>query len=452
MNQLPSPFSASEPYTVSELNRAVRQLLSDEFINIRVEGELSNLSTPSSGHIYFSLKDADAQIRCAMFRTRLSRVDFKPANGLQVIVRGQVSLYEPRGDYQLIVEEIEAAGAGALRQRFEQLKQKLAAEGLFDNARKQPIPVLPQCIAVITSPSGAAIRDILSVLKRRFPAIPVILYPTSVQGELAKTEIASAIALANQQAACDVIILSRGGGSLEDLWAFNEEIVARAIFSSRIPIIAGIGHEIDVSIADFVADLRAATPSAAAEHAVPEQQVWLQRLARVELRCQQLMLNRLKQAQQHFLWQEKRLQQQHPGQRLLQKAQTLDQWEARLHKALSHTLQHAKNSLSTQRARLEQQSPTEKIRHYYTQQQVVINRLHAVINQTLNQCKQRVALSSQTLHAVSPLATLERGYAIVTPYHSPIIISNSQQLHVGDLIQTRFAQGKIISHVKDILS
>ncbi|MEQ1636639.1 MAG: exodeoxyribonuclease VII large subunit [Methylococcales bacterium] len=444
------PFSPAEPYTVSQLNRAVRQLLGDEFVNIRVEGEISNLSAPSSGHIYFTLKDAEAQIRCAMFRARLGLLAFKPANGQQVIVRAQVSLYEPRGDYQLIVEEVAAAGEGALRQRFEQLKQKLAAEGLFDGTKKQPIPTLPRAIGVITSPSGAAIRDVLSVLKRRFPAIPVIVYPVAVQGEQAKTEIAQAIALANQRAECDVIILSRGGGSLEDLWAFNEEVVARAIFSSSIPLIAGIGHEIDFTIADFVADLRAATPSAAAEHAVPDQQAWLQRLARVETRCQQLMLGRLRQLQQQLIWAEKRLQQVHPGRRLLQKAQTLDQLEARLQNALQNTLQRAQGLLNTHTARLGKHSPSEKIRRYQAQQVFLSSRLQAAIKKTLEHFKQQLAINSQTLHAVSPLATLERGYAIVNLTHSSSIINHSQQLKVGDLIQTRFAQGKITSQVKEI--
>ncbi|NOT84844.1 MAG: exodeoxyribonuclease VII large subunit [Methylococcaceae bacterium] len=442
--------SLPEPYTVSQLNRAVRQLLGDEFVNIRVAGEISNLSTPSSGHIYFTLKDADAQIRCAMFRTRLGHLAFKPVNGLQVIVRAQVSLYEPRGDYQLIVDEIEVAGAGLLRQRFEQLKQKLAAEGLFDSAKKQAIPLLPRVIGVITSPSGAAIRDILSVLKRRFPAIPVIIYPTAVQREQAKTEIVQAIKLANQRAECDVIILSRGGGSLEDLWAFNEEMVARAIFNSRIPLIAGIGHEIDFSIADFVADLRAATPSAAAEHAVPDQQAWLQRLASVATRFQQLMHHRLKQLQQHLVWAEQRLQQQHPGRRLLQQAQTLDQLEARLQQAVQNRLQHAQSLLNTYVARLGQHSPAEKIRRYQAQQLYLSNRLQAAIEKTLQHFQQQLNRNSQTLHAVSPLATLERGYAIVSPLNSARIIHQSQQLQSGDLIQTRFAKGKIISQVKDI--
>lgn len=441
---------SSTPYTVSQLNRAVRQLLGDEFFNIQVEGEISNLSTPSSGHLYFSLKDNEAQIRCALFRQRTNGLDFKPDNGQQVVVRAQVSLYEPRGDYQLIVDAIELAGTGVLRHNFELLKQKLHAEGLFNLEKKKPIPTLPNAIGVITSPSGAAIRDILSVLKRRFPAIPVIIYPTTVQGELAKTEIVQALALANQRADCDVIILGRGGGSLEDLWAFNEEIVARAISASQIPIITGIGHEIDFSIADFVSDLRAATPSAAAEHAVPDQQDWLQHLIRLEHRCQQQLLSQLKQRQQQLHWQEKRLQQQHPGQRLLQKTQNLDQLENRLQQALQIYLKQTYITLNTLNARLGQQSPAEKIQRYRVQQAYLIKHLQKAMQSLLHHYQQRLTLQSQTLQAVSPLATLERGYAIVNPLNARCIIHNSQQLKPGDLIQTQLAQGRLISQVKDI--
>lgn len=447
MNLLSIASTSSEPYTVSQLNRAVRQLLGDAFINIHVEGEVSNLSTPSSGHIYFSLKDVDAQIRCAFFRPRMGQLDFKLANGRQVIVRAQVSLYEPRGDYQLIVEAIEIAGAGVLRRNFELLKQKLHAEGLFETAKKRLIPTLPRCLGVITSPSGAAIRDILSVLKRRFPAIPVIVYPTAVQGEQAKFEIVQALALANQRAECEVLILSRGGGSLEDLWAFNEEIVARAIFNSDIPIITGIGHEVDFSIADFVSDLRAATPSAAAEHAVPDQQVWLQRLSRLEARCQQQISNRLKQLQQQLHWQAKRLQQQHPKQRLLQQTQTVDRLEGRLQQAIQNCLNRASYRLDTRVERLKQYSPSMKIHRYQAQQHYLSNRLQVSMQQILHRHKQRLTLSRQTLHAVSPLATLDRGYAIVTQIETCRIIRDSQHLQPGDLIQAQFAQGVIISQV-----
>ena len=268
--------------TVSQLNRSTSQLLAEHFLSVLVEGEISNLSTPSSGHLYFSLKDAHAQVRCAMFKTQQRKLGFKPENGKQVLIKAQVSLYEPRGDFQLIVEHLEEAGDGALRRAFEALKLKLSEEGLFNPVHKKAIPTLPGTIGIITSPTGAAIKDILTVLKRRFPAIPVIIYPVAVQGSNAKYEITQAITLANEHEYCDVIILGRGGGSLEDLWAFNEEIVARAIFASTIPIISAVGHETDITIADYVADYRAATPSVAAEQASPDQQEWLNRFVQLE--------------------------------------------------------------------------------------------------------------------------------------------------------------------------
>ena len=310
----PSNSTQRNTITVTQLNRATSQLLAEHFYSVLVEGEISNLSMPASGHIYFSLKDANAQVRCAMFRTRQSRLMFKPENGKQVIIKAQVSLYEPRGDYQLIVDDIEEAGDGALRRAFDALKLKLSEQGLFDASHKQSLPKLPGAIGVITSPTGAAIRDILTVLKRRFAAIPVIVYPVAVQGDNAKHEIAQAIVTANQDRQCDVIILGRGGGSLEDLWAFNEELVARAIFASKIPIISAVGHETDFTIADFVADLRAATPSVAAEHACPDQQHWLAQFVSLEIRLQQQLQHKLNQKQQTLDWLNQRLQQQSPGQ------------------------------------------------------------------------------------------------------------------------------------------
>ena len=256
--------------SVTALNRRARQLLETHLPLIWVEGELSNLSCPASGHWYFTLKDEHAQVRAAMFRNRNQRIGRPPEPGQQVLVRGRISLYEQRGDYQLIVEHLELAGHGLLQKRFEEIRERLAAEGLFAAERKRPLPALPGCLGVITTPSGAAIHDILRVLRRRFPALPVYLYPAQVQGKAAPGDLVAAIELANRHDACDVLILARGGGSLEDLWSFNEERVARAIAASRIPIVCGVGHETDVTIADFAADLRAPTPSAAAELASPD--------------------------------------------------------------------------------------------------------------------------------------------------------------------------------------
>ncbi|MFA6053377.1 MAG: exodeoxyribonuclease VII large subunit [Methylobacter sp.] len=436
--------------TVTQLNRETGQLLAEHFLSVLVEGEISNLSTPSSGHIYFSLKDANAQVRCAMFRAQQRRLSFKPENGKQVIVKAQVSLYEPRGDYQLIIEQIEEAGDGALRRAFDALKLKLSEEGLFDSAYKQSLPVLPSATGVITSPSGAAIRDILTVLNRRFAAVPIIIYPVAVQGDNAKHEIARAIATANKLKQCDVIILGRGGGSLEDLWAFNEEIVARAIFASEIPIISGVGHETDVTIADFVADLRAATPSAAAEHATPDQQQWLSRFMHLESRLQQQLQRKLNQKQQTLDWLTKRLQQQHPGQKLTRNVQRMDELELRLNQAMQTKLRHNNNIIEARTAQLWRHIPTITINSHKQRQLYLSKRLISAIERKLEQLNQGLLNSSQTLHAVSPLATLNRGYAMAIHQPSGKIIRSAEQLAVGDMVQTRVAQGRFTSQIKDI--
>ncbi len=436
--------------TVTELNRATSQLLAEHFFSVLVEGELSNLAQPTSGHIYFTLKDANAQVRCAMFRTQQRRLGFKPENGKQVVVKAQVSLYEPRGDYQLIVERIEEAGDGALRRAFDVLKLKLSEQGLFDVAYKQSLPALPNAIGVITSPSGAAIRDIVTVLRRRFAAIPVIIYPVAVQGDNAKHEIARAIATANRLKQCDVIILGRGGGSLEDLWAFNEELVARAIYASEIPIISAVGHETDVTIADFVADLRAATPSAAAEHASPDQQHWLSRFQSLESRLQQHLQRKLNQKQQTLDWLGQRLQQQHPGQRLARNRHRSDELEARLKQAMLSRLRQNASILEAKSAKLWQYNLALTIGSHQQRQDYLRQRLFAATAHKLEQFKQRLLNSSQTLHAVSPLATLGRGYALVIKPDSGAVIRSSEQLKPGDTVQTRLAHGSFTSEIKAI--
>lgn len=437
-------------YSVSDLNRETKNLLANHFANIQVEGEISNLSTPSSGHIYFSLKDPKAQIRCAMFKSQQRRMGFKPENGKLVIISAQVSLYEARGDYQLIVDKMQEAGQGDLQIAFEQLKTKLLNEGLFEQDLKQNLAEIPKHIGIITSPTGAAVHDILSVLKRRFPAIPVLIYPTAVQGEASKFEIVRAIESANQQKQVDVIILARGGGSLEDLWAFNEECVARAIATSKIPIISGIGHEVDFTIADFVADLRAATPSAAAENAVPDQQTWLSRFKTIELQLQQQIQRRLSQHQQATSWLSKRLQQQHPGQQLQRHAQTLDNLELNLVRAMQSKLRQSKSQLENKNNLLQQHSPANKIIHYKQQQSYLSNRLNIAIQHQLETLQRKYLSLVHTLNAVSPLATLERGYAIVTKPKTSEVISSSQQLSINELIKTRLAHGEIVSQIKEI--
>ena len=437
-------------FTVTQLNRATSQLLAEYFMTVRVQGELSNLSTPSSGHSYFTLKDANAQIRCALFRTQQRRLNFKLENGKQVIVKAQVSLYEPRGDYQLIVDSMEAAGEGDLRRAFDDLKHKLSEEGLFDSAYKQRLPVLPKAIGVISSATGAALHDILTVLKRRFAAIPVIIYPVAVQGEQAKYDISKAIAIANQRAECEVLIVGRGGGSLEDLWAFNEEIVARAIFASNIPIISAVGHETDVTIADFVADFRAPTPSAAAEFASPDSEQWLARFIQLESRLQQQIQRVLSQHQQSVDWLNKRLAQQSIEQKLAGNNQQLNALKLRLTQAMHHTLHHQQNLLAIKTAEFWQHNPAVTIRNYQQRQRYLYHRLLSVIEQRFKQHQQRLATASQTLHAVSPLATLNRGYALTIDPNSGQIIRSSSQLKLGDIVETRLAQGSFSSEIKTI--
>jgi exodeoxyribonuclease VII large subunit len=434
-------------YTVSELNRETGLLLNEHFLSILVEGEISNLSIPASGHCYFTLKDASAQVRCAMFRSQHRR-GFKPEYGKQVLVKAQVSLYEPRGDYQLIVEHIEEAGEGALRRAFEGLTQKLAAEGLFSQDHKKELPVLPKTIGVITSPSGAAIRDILTVLRRRFANVPVIIYPVAVQGENAKHEICHALATANKLKQCDVLILARGGGSLEDLWAFNEEMVARAIYASQIPVISGIGHETDITIADFVADLRAATPSAAAEHATPDQQQWLNHLIAVESRLKTLLDKQLRQHAQKIDWLSGRLLQQHPHQKFSRYRIRLEELQARLNKTLLFKLTHDRRLIETYAARLWRHSPSVRIESHQLQLVFFNDRLLNAVHSRLDSCAKRLSGASQMLHAVSPLATLNRGYALITDETSGQIIRSTKQLKVGAKVISKIAHGQFSSRVE----
>jgi len=447
MNKINTP---PKIYTVSELNREAALALGEHFLMIWVEGEISNLSAPSSGHLYFSLKDAGAQVRCALFKNQQRGLRCKPANGMQVLLRAEVSLYEPRGDYQLIVERMEAAGDGVLRRAFDALRLKLSEEGLFDASRKKPLPRLPQAIGIITSATGAAIRDILSVLKRRFPAIPVIVYPAAVQGANAKFEVAQAIQSANRHGACDILILARGGGSLEDLQAFNEEIVARAIAASGIPIISGIGHETDVTIADFAADLRAATPTAAAEHATPDQQQWLHGFMQLEKRLEQVLQRKLIRTRQSLDWLDKRLAQQHPGQRLRRNAERLEALQRRLIQSMLKKQQHQKHRLAAQSARLAQFNPAIRILSQQQRQHYLSQRLERAMQHQLEQSRLRLANTGQTLHAVSPLATLQRGYALVTEVENGNLVRSVQQLAVGDRIQTRVADGQFVSEIVEL--
>ena len=435
--------------SVSQLNRKAKQLLETHLPLLWVEGELSNVSQPSSGHWYFTLKDEQAQVRCAMFRNRNMLVRFAPRQGQQVLIRARVSLYEGRGDYQLIVEHMEEAGFGALQRAFEALKLKLANEGLFDDAYKQPLPSLPKHIAVITSPTGAAIRDVLSVLNRRFPAIPVTVIPVAVQGKEAAPQIVRAIDLANRAGLFDVVILARGGGSLEDLWPFNEESVARAIHASELPIVSAVGHEVDFTIADFVADLRAPTPSAAAELLVPDAEDWLETFAGYEILLQEAIERKLQSFKQRLEWLRTRLR--HPGERLQQQAQRLDGLELRLVRAVDHQLLRCHTRLNTLVLRQKPLQPRLRINQLNQQ----VSQHHATLvknmQRHLRAQQQRLAEAARLLQTVSPLNTLQRGYAIATDSHHKVI-TNSSQVEPGDSINARLAEGELHCRVEKILS
>lgn len=436
-------------YSVSRLNRDVKSLLEQNFFSIQVSGEISNLSRPSSGHLYFSLKDERAQVRCALFKSQAQRLKFEPENGLQILASANVSLYEARGDYQLIINQMQESGDGALRRAFDQLKAKLDAKGLFSPDHKKQLPRIPAAIGIITSASGAAIRDILSVLARRFPGIPIIIYPVMVQGNEAKYEINQAIITANQRKECDVLLLARGGGSLEDLWAFNEEMVANAIYKSRIPIISGIGHETDTTIADYVADLRAATPTAAAEHCTPDGQQWLGQFQAYEQRLIQLIKNRIQQTAQHLDWLTKNLQLQHPGKQLQIKAQRLDELELRLTNTLKNQLSQAKARLTTHHAQLWQYNPAHTVQRLKSKYLTLNNRLNTNIKTRLHKRHEKLAHLSQTLNIVSPLATLQRGYTLSTDQQGELITS-TQHLKVGQIFNTHLATGSISSRIQEI--
>jgi len=424
----------------------VRQLIEGDLPVLWVEGELSNLARPASGHLYFSLKDERAQVRCAWFRGAQRGLTPTLANGLQVLVRARVSLYEPRGEFQLIVEHLEPAGEGLLRRRLEELKQKLAAEGLFDPARKQAPPTLPRQIGVVTSPSGAAIRDVLHILRRRFPAIPVILYPAPVQGEQAKFELVKALEAAARRAECDVLILTRGGGSLEDLWAFNEEMVARAIAACPIPVIAGVGHEIDFTIADLVADVRAPTPSGAAELAVPDSRDWLRRLKALEQRAMLAGRRALEDALVGHKQLAARLARCHPGFVLRQSAQRLDELRQMLASALRHRLASEKLRLVEARHRLKSAGPMLNLHRAAERTAAARLRLASALRLALLTAGNRLAVAGGRLDAVSPLATLERGYAIVQDAAGRIVRS-ARSLAPGDEITARVADGVITAVV-----
>lgn len=433
-------------FTVSRLNTTVRQLLENEMGLVWLSAEISNFTQPSSGHWYFTLKDDGAQVRCAMFRNSNRRVTFRPQHGQQVLVRASITLYEPRGDYQLIIESMHPAGEGLLQQQFEQLKARLAAEGLFDQQFKQPLPDPARQVGVITSATGAALHDVLRVLHRRDPSLPVIIYPTAVQGVDAPASIVRAIELANQRDECDVLIVGRGGGSLEDLWSFNDERVARAIFASRLPIVSAVGHETDVTIADFVADLRAPTPSAAAELVSRNQLELLRRLQSQQQRMEMAMDFYLAQQQRRFTRIQHRLQQQHPQLRLARQQTALFQLQRRLGEAMDQRLRVANRQQDRLLQRLNAQQPQGRILRAQQQLQQWHYRLQQGMEKQLNHNRQRFGTLAAQLEGVSPLATLARGFSVTTDTQGQVV-KKTQQLSKGDLLRTRLDDGWVESQV-----
>ncbi|MCB1746975.1 MAG: exodeoxyribonuclease VII large subunit [Gammaproteobacteria bacterium] len=431
-------------YSVSRLTEAARATLEQGLGRLWVEGEISNLARPPSGHLYFTLKDATAQVRCAMFRNRSSGLRCRPENGLSVLAHGLVSLYPARGDFQLIVDSLEAAGDGLLALRFEELKRKLDAEGLFDAAHKRPLPDWPRAIGIVTSPSGAAVRDIIHVLARRCPSIPVIVYPTLVQGEGAARDIVRAIETANARAECDVLIIGRGGGSLEDLWSFNEEAVARAIHASQIPTVSAVGHEVDVTIADLVADLRAPTPSAAAEVVSPDALAAVRRARDLERRLRNAITRHLADQAREIGHLGRRLVS--PQRRLELNFQRVDELSQRLQQATRTLLALRGGHLGTLASRLGATSPAARLRLLSRELVHHERRLEGAMRESLAERARRLERVHDMLQALGPAATLERGYAIVsTP--DGAIVRDATTLAAADEVDARLARGSFRARV-----
>lgn len=442
---------AEPAVSVSDLNRMARSLLEQGIAKLWVEGEISNLARPASGHIYFSLKDEKAQIRAAWFRQSQRGPAIRFRDGDKVFAFGRVSIYEARGDYQLIVERLEAAGEGVLKQRYEALKRKLAAEGLFDADRKRPLPALPARIGVITSPSGAAIRDIVTVLGRRFPAVPVVVYPAAVQGDAAPAELSAALATAVRRAECDVLIIGRGGGSLEDLWAFNDEALARAIADCPIPIVSAVGHEVDFTIADFVADVRAPTPSGAAELVVPDAADWLHRITTLAARIARVGQREVFDRAQTLDWLARRLRLASPAATLGRQRDQLRENHGRLAAAMRERLFEGRDMLHAQRSGLLRASPALRLQRTIAGFEALTQRLVTAAGKRVSQADHRLALLARALNSVSPLATLDRGYAIVQDARTGRALVRAGDVAPGDEIHARLAEGRLRASVTEVI-
>jgi exodeoxyribonuclease VII large subunit len=436
-------------YTVSRLNSEVRLILELQFQRLWLVGEVSNFVQAASGHWYFSLKDQAAQVKVAMFKQANRTASVKPQNGQQVLIRARISVYEPRGEYQLLAEMIESAGDGLLKQQYEQLKSRLQAEGLFADERKQSLPAHINRVGVITSPTGAAIRDIVSVLQRRAPAIEVIIYPCLVQGEQAAGQLKHMLSTAIRRNEVDVLIIGRGGGSLEDLWCFNDEQLARAVAACPIPIVSAVGHEIDFALTDFVADVRAPTPSAAAELVSPDQSHLLERLRRLQsaiVQAQRSQLNRLRPGLQQL---EQRLLALHPKRRLQQQQQRLDELQLRLNRVIGQQLANATRQQQYLQQSLQHLSPAKAVKQQHEQLQQLQQRLQRGISLQLKQQQQTLGRLSNQLNTVSPLATLARGYSITFDDKQQVLTS-SKQLKAGDKVAIKLAEGGFDAEVKKL--
>lgn len=443
-----SSLTNNNIFTVSRLNSEVRLLLENEMGIVWLVGEISNFSAPVSGHWYFTLKDSRAQVKCAMFRGNNRRVTFKPQNGNQVLVKARLSLYEPRGDYQLIIENMQPEGDGRLQQEFDELKMKLAAEGLFAQSSKQPLPENPTRVGVITSKTGAALHDILDVLKRRDPTLPIVIYPSIVQGDTAAISIAQAIGRANERKECDVLIVGRGGGSLEDLWCFNNEILARTIAASQIPIVSAVGHEVDVTIADFVADMRAPTPSAAAELVSRDNNHKVLSLKQKRQHLRQAMLQYLTDHKSSLNMLERKLERKHPSYQLQQQSQRLDELEQRLRVAMNQRLSGNSRTMVNLDHRLALHNPQRKLNQLQSQLSSSKAKLFDAMDRQLLLSRHQLALAAEKLDTVSPLATLKRGYSI-TQLENGDVVTDANKIKTGDVLITRLADGNIRSTVSD---
>lgn len=440
---MPDQATNRDIFSVSRLNAELRAVIEGSFPLLWVAGEISNLATPRSGHLYFSLKDEHAQVRCAMFRNKRQLLRQTPGNGDQVLVRARVSLYEPRGDFQLIVEHLEPAGAGSAQRAFEALKGKLQAEGLFDAARKLPLPTFPRRLGVITSPSGAAIRDVLQVLQRRAPHLPVTLFPAQVQGLDAPEALLTALDVALKRADCDVLLITRGGGSVEDLAAFNDERLARAIAAAAIPIVSAVGHEIDFSISDFVADRRAPTPSAAAELVSPDSAALLAGLTASTRRLATALSRRLATERQRLQSLNGRLQRAAPAHRLRQQQQQLDALDVRLNRVIRRSLETRAARISLVQRQLLGQGPVQQISSLRQRSVASASRLRQTWHHQHTRRQDRLGAAARQLQALSPLATMQRGYAILRDSDRGVVLDSVKQVTAGQRVVGQLADGSL---------